>query len=456
MTQNQKTALLWVALIAVALSIYFLVGRGGDAPTPSDFSEFVRAARDGEVVQVTYRGETIEYTTEDGSSRVTTGPSPDPDLAADLARSGVTVRFESPPWSVGDTVTLVAAGLVLLGLLALAWVIFTSRGREPRTDFTKSRHRLRASQDAVRLDHVIGATEAIRVLRRTIRIFKSSHARAASAVGAKVRHTLLVGRPGVGKTMLARALANEAGVPFFAHSASEFVEMFVGVGAARVGDMFRNAQAHAPCVVFIDEIDAVGRHRGDGSGWGNDEREQTLNQLLDKLDGFEPHMGVLVLAATNRPDVLDEALLRPGRFSHRVEVHGPRTDLERAQLLEGALRGREVDDDVDVEAVARAADGLSGAELVEVVEHAADLAFDEAAETPPEAAPKRSIFQPRPPDPGPPAPVGEKPATTVPEEPPREPPPAVIQQEHLEIGLAHVRRQKARDPRPDEPRFTIT
>jgi cell division protease FtsH len=280
--------------------------------------------------------------------------------------------------------------LVLVGL----WMLMLRQaqsGSNQAMSFGKSRARLHTeTKTRVTFDDVAGVDEAKEELEEIIEFLR--HPEKFQALGAKIpRGVLLLGPPGSGKTLLAKAVAGEAGVPFFSISGSEFVEMFVGLGASRVRDLFEQAKKSAPCLVFIDEIDAVGRQRGAGLGGGHDEREQTLNQLLVEMDGFDPNAGIIVIAATNRPDILDPALLRPGRFDRRIVVDNPDAKGRRA-ILEVHVRGKPLAEDVNLEVLARRTPGFSGADLANMVNEAALLAarrgkkrisrseFDEAIE----------------------------------------------------------------------------
>jgi cell division protease FtsH len=296
----------------------------------------------------------------------------DPDLVRDLEKAGVKFSGVKP----GFMSAFLWAWVLPIGLMVLLWVYLSKRmgglGQSVMR-FGASHAKLIANQDTnVTFNDVAGCEEAKYELQEVVEFLK--HPERYQALGAKIpKGVLLVGPPGTGKTLLARAVAGEAKVPFFAISGSEFVEMFVGVGAARVRDLFQQAKAHAPCIVFVDELDAVGRQRGVRMGMTNDEREQTLNQLLVGLDGFEANLGVVVLAATNRPEVLDRALLRPGRFDRQVVVDAP--DLEgRDAVLKLHARGKPLAPEVDLRKIAQETPGFSGADLANVINEAALLA----------------------------------------------------------------------------------
>jgi cell division protease FtsH len=302
----------------------------------------------------------------------------DPGLVADLAAAGVEFRgARSSPWE-----QLLLAWVLPLGLLALFWLLLLRRGGGPGPSllgFGKSRARLVADREVgVDFSDVAGCEEAKAELREVVE-FLGDPAR-FRRLGARIpKGVLLVGPPGTGKTLLARAVAGEAGVPFFSLSGSDFVEMFVGVGAARVRDLFEQAKRAAPCIVFIDELDAVGRQRGLHVGNVNDEREHTLNQLLVELDGFQANAGVILLSATNRPDVLDPALLRPGRFDRQVVLDAPDV-AGREAILRVHARGKPLAPDADLAAIARATPGFAGADLANVMNEAALLAVRRGAE----------------------------------------------------------------------------
>ena len=358
------------------------------------YSEFVRAVEEKQVEKVRFSrdGQTAQLTTVDGR-RAVVSLAPDPDLLDLLARNDVDISVsESDPAAGG-----VAGGIgsLLFPLIGLAGLFFLFRraqggqgGQRPGgpgggpfggfggggpMDFGKSTAKVQMeAETGVTFEDVAGIDQAKLELREIVDFLKNPDK--FTALGAKIpRGCLLAGPPGTGKTLLAKAVAGEAGVPFFSCSASEFVEIFVGVGASRVRDLFKQAQEKAPCIIFIDEIDAVGRQRGAGMGGGNDEREQTINQLLTEMDGFDGNAGVIVLAATNRADVLDSALLRPGRFDRQVQVMPP--DVQgRIKVLKVHSRGKTLSPGVDLEKVARRTPGFSGADLQNLMNEAAILA----------------------------------------------------------------------------------
>ncbi len=322
---NVRNIAFWVVLFLLILALFnlFSGGQTSMASNSRSYSDFVAAVDAGTVAQVTLDGEEIRYRGTDGRDYVTIMPA-DASVTDMLIARDIPVQARSQEQS-----GLTAFILSLLPFLLLigVWVYFMNRmqggGRGGAMGFGKSRAKLLTEKHGrVTFDDVAGIDEAKEELEEIVEFLRNPQK--FSRLGGKIpKGALLVGPPGTGKTLLARAIAGEAGVPFFTISGSDFVEMFVGVGASRVRDMFEQAKKNAPCIVFIDEIDAVGRSRGVGYGGGNDEREQTLNQLLVEMDGFEANEGIIIVAATNRPDVLDPALLRPGRFDRQVTVPNP-------------------------------------------------------------------------------------------------------------------------------------
>jgi|TARA_B100001059_G_C17833341_1_gene586202 cell division protease FtsH len=334
------------------------------------YSDFVRSVESDEVNAVTLDGEQIRFVGNDGQTYSVIKPA-DAQITQLLIDNNVTVRAEQQQQSGFQTFIL---SLLPFLLLIGVWVYFMNRmqggGRGGAMGFGKSKAKmLTEKQGRVTFDDVAGIDEAKEELEEIVEFLRNPQK--FSRLGGKIpKGALLVGPPGTGKTLLARAIAGEAGVPFFTISGSDFVEMFVGVGASRVRDMFEQAKKNAPCIVFIDEIDAVGRNRGAGYGGGNDEREQTLNQLLVEMDGFEANEGVIILAATNRRDVLDPALLRPGRFDRQVTVPNP--DIKgREKILNVHARKTPLGPDVDLRIIARGTPGFSGADLANLVNEAA-------------------------------------------------------------------------------------
>ena len=345
----------------------------GGNNTEITYSEFIRQAEAGNVQYVTVDGEKLIVSAADGKSYYTINPRDD-QMTDRLLNSGVEIRAE-PQESGGLSMFLmnILPFLLLIGV----WIFFMNRmqggGRGGAMGFGKSKAKLLTEASGrVTFDDVAGIDEAKEELEEIVEFLRNPQK--FSKLGGKIpTGALLVGPPGTGKTLLAKAIAGEAGVPFFTISGSDFVEMFVGVGASRVRDMFEQAKKNSPCIVFIDEIDAVGRHRGAGYGGGNDEREQTLNQLLFEMDGFEENDGVIIVAATNRRDVLDPALLRPGRFDREVQVPVP--DIKgREKILKVHGKKIKIGPNVDLRIIARGTPGMSGADLANLVNEAALMA----------------------------------------------------------------------------------
>ncbi|MEM1385081.1 MAG: ATP-dependent zinc metalloprotease FtsH, partial [Pseudomonadota bacterium] len=335
-------------------------------------SEFLTSVEQGDVTSVTIDGETVSGRTAQGERFTTTQPQ-GADILDTLRANGVEIRVE--PQERGGILSTLGFWLPMLIIFGI-WIFFLNRmqaGGRGAMGFGKSKAKLLTERSGkVTFDDVAGIDEAKEELQEIVEFLRDPQK--YSRLGGKIpKGALLVGPPGTGKTLLARAIAGEAGVPFFTISGSDFVEMFVGVGASRVRDMFEQAKKNAPCIVFIDEIDAVGRSRGIGYGGGNDEREQTLNQLLVEMDGFEANEGVILLAATNRPDVLDPALLRPGRFDRQVTVPNP--DIGgREKILAVHARKVPLAPNVDLKVIARGTPGFSGADLANLVNEAALMA----------------------------------------------------------------------------------
>lgn len=374
MNDMTKNLLLWLVIAAVLVTVMNNFSSQSDAGK-LNYSTFIEEVQSGRVQQVTVDGFVITGRRVDGSVFETVRPAiQDSGLMGDLLEHNVSVTGKQPERQSMWMQLLVASFPILI---ILAVVMFFMRqmqggagGKGGPMSFGKSKARLLAEdQIKTTLADVAGCDEAKEEVGELVEFLRDPTR--FQRLGGKIpRGVLMVGQPGTGKTLLARAIAGEARVPFFTISGSDFVEMFVGVGASRVRDMFEQAKKHAPCIIFIDEIDAVGRHRGAGMGGGNDEREQTLNQLLVEMDGFEDNDGVIVIAATNRPDVLDPALLRPGRFDRQVVVSLP--DIRgREQILHVHMRKVPVHDDVDAAVIARGTPGFSGADLANLVNEAA-------------------------------------------------------------------------------------
>jgi cell division protease FtsH len=368
-----KTVIFWVVIGLSALLLWQVIqaGRSGQKDTEVNFSQFMTDVDQGNVREVTVDGMQVRGKHRDGSAFHTTAPANYPDMIKVLRDKGVNITFRDIN-NGNFTLQLLGtwAPLILLGALWFFMIRQMQTGGNKALSFGKSRARLLSMQQKkVTFKDVAGVDEAKEELREIIEFLRE--AQKFQKLGGRIpKGVLLVGPPGTGKTLLARAVAGEANVPFFSISGSDFVEMFVGVGASRVRDLFEQGKKNAPCIIFIDEIDAVGRHRGAGLGGGHDEREQTLNQLLVEMDGFESNEGVILMAATNRPDVLDPALLRPGRFDRRVVVSRP--DVRgREEILRVHTRKIPLAEDVDLSVLARGTPGFSGADLANMVNEAA-------------------------------------------------------------------------------------
>jgi cell division protease FtsH len=378
MNSNVKTAVFWVVIICVAVLLYAVVHSGKpkaeDQPT---FTDLMNSVEQGKVAKVTVNSSTGDvtgtYKDSDGRQFHSNIPTNYPAIYDAMRTKGVQVTVVKESGTGWVSILINAVPFVLL----LAFWIFMMRqmqsGGNKALSFGKSRARLHSSQQKkVTFKDVAGVEEAKEELQEIIEFLREPQK--FQKLGGRIpKGVLLIGPPGTGKTLLARAIAGEANVPFFSISGSDFVEMFVGVGASRVRDLFEQGKKNAPCIVFIDEIDAVGRHRGAGLGGGHDEREQTLNQLLVEMDGFESNEGVILVAATNRPDVLDPALLRPGRFDRRVVVGRP--DVKgREMILKVHTKKTPLADDVDLTVLARGTPGFAGADLANLVNEAALVA----------------------------------------------------------------------------------
>jgi cell division protease FtsH len=368
-----KTVVFWLVIGVSALLLWQVIqaGRSGQKDKEVNFSQFMTDVDQGNVREVTVNGMEVRGKYKDNSAFHTTVPANYPDMIKTLRDKNVTTTFRdinNGSWPLQLLGTW--APLILLGALWFFMIRQMQTGGNKALSFGKSRARLLSMQQKkVTFKDVAGVDEAKEELREIIEFLRE--AQKFQKLGGRIpKGVLLVGPPGTGKTLLARAVAGEANVPFFSISGSDFVEMFVGVGASRVRDLFEQGKKNAPCIIFIDEIDAVGRHRGAGLGGGHDEREQTLNQLLVEMDGFESNEGVILMAATNRPDVLDPALLRPGRFDRRVVVSRP--DVRgREEILRVHTRKIPLAEDVDLSVLARGTPGFSGADLANMVNEAA-------------------------------------------------------------------------------------
>ena len=373
---NLRNLAIWAVLAVVGLGLYGVMtqttrlGGGGNGADVS-YSQLLRMVDSGQVRKATIHGDTVDVQDPDGKTKFSvTTPYPQDDLVHHLEAQNV--DFSVKP-SGGNPALALLINLLPVILIAAVWFFFMRQmqgGARGAMGFGKSKARLLTeNKNRVTFEDVAGVDEAKEELQEIVDFLKDPGK--FQRLGGKIpKGALMVGPPGTGKTLLGRAVAGEAGVPFFYISGSDFVEMFVGVGASRVRDMFEQAKKNAPCIIFIDEIDAVGRHRGAGLGGGNDEREQTLNQLLVEMDGFDPNESIIVIASTNRPDVLDPALLRPGRFDRQVVVPNPDVT-GREKILRVHMRNVPLSADVDVRVIARGTPGFSGADLSNLVNEAA-------------------------------------------------------------------------------------
>jgi cell division protease FtsH len=377
MNANFQKLAIWVAVFVLLAALFNLFnsptqGRRG---AEISYSDFLSAVDNGSVAEVTLAGSRIFGTMRDNATPFTSYAPDDPQLVQRLTAKDVKFKARPSDEDVPSILSVILNWFPMLLLIAV-WVFFMRQmqsGSGRAMGFGKSRAKLLTErQGRVTFEDVAGVDEAKSDLEEIVEFLRDPQK--FQRLGGRIpRGALLVGPPGTGKTLIARAVAGEANVPFFTISGSDFVEMFVGVGASRVRDMFEQAKKNAPCIIFIDEIDAVGRHRGAGLGGGNDEREQTLNQLLVEMDGFEANEGIIIIAATNRPDVLDPALLRPGRFDRQIVVPNP--DISgREKILKVHMRKSPVAPDVDPKTIARGTPGFSGADLANLVNEAALLA----------------------------------------------------------------------------------
>ncbi len=376
MKNISKNVILWI-IIGLLLIVLFNLFQGTSNnrnTSKISFSDFIAATESGNVSEVNINGSNVTGFLNDGRSFSTYVPNY-PNLVDKLNESGVKITAEPSERSMHPLLSVLLSWFPMLLLIGV-WIFFMRQmqgGGGKAMGFGKSKAKLlNEAVGKVTFDDVAGIDEAKQELEEVVEFLKDPSK--FSRLGGKIpRGALLVGPPGTGKTLLARAIAGEANVPFFSISGSDFVEMFVGVGASRVRDMFDQGKKNAPCIVFIDEIDAVGRHRGAGLGGGNDEREQTLNQLLVEMDGFEANAGVIIIAATNRPDVLDPALLRPGRFDRQITVNNPDV-MGRDKILKVHIKKIKVSPKFDSKIIARGTPGFSGADLANLVNEAALLA----------------------------------------------------------------------------------
>jgi cell division protease FtsH len=366
-----KNVAIWLVIALVLMTVFNQFSTRQTAQKAMEYSQFIEEVKQGRIAKVTIEGRVLKGVKTTGERFTTYSPS-DPWLVSDLLKNGVII--EAKPEEEPSLLMNIFVSWFPMLLLIGVWIFFMRQmqggGRGGAFSFGKSRARLLdESNNVITFADVAGCEEAKEEVAELVEFLRDPSK--FQKLGGRIpRGVLMVGNPGTGKTLLAKAIAGEAKVPFFSISGSDFVEMFVGVGAARVRDMFEQAKKHAPCIVFIDEIDAVGRQRGAGLGGGNDEREQTLNQLLVEMDGFETNSGVIVIAATNRPDVLDPALLRPGRFDRQVVV--PLPDIRgREQILQVHMRKVPISPDVKPDIIARGTPGFSGADLANLVNEAA-------------------------------------------------------------------------------------
>jgi cell division protease FtsH len=366
-----KNLAIWMVIGLVLMTVFNQFNGRQVVQSSMEYSQFIEEVKQGRIAKVTMEGRTLKATTTEGK-KITSYAPPDLWLVSDLLKNGVKIeaRPEEEPSFLMNIFVSWFPMLLLIGV----WVFFMRQmqggGRGGAFSFGKSKARLLdESTNTITFADVAGCDEAKEEVSELVDFLRDPSK--FQKLGGRIpKGVLLVGNPGTGKTLLAKAIAGEAKVPFFSISGSDFVEMFVGVGAARVRDMFENAKKHAPCIIFIDELDAVGRQRGAGLGGGNDEREQTLNQMLVEMDGFEGQTGVIVIAATNRPDVLDPALMRPGRFDRQVVV--PLPDIRgREQILVVHMRKVPLSPDVKADIIARGTPGFSGADLANLVNEAA-------------------------------------------------------------------------------------
>ena len=373
---NLRNLAIWGVVVVVIIALYSVLNPNTHAANGAgeiSYSQLLQKVDSDQIKDAVIRGEMVQASDAAGRKFLVTTPGSQDDLLKRLEAHGANIRVQSSQPSI--FMTLLQTLLPIL-LLVGVWVFFMRQmqgGARGAMGFGKSKAKLLTeNKTKVTFEDVAGVDEAKEELNEIVDFLKEPAK--FQRLGGKIpKGALLVGPPGTGKTLLARAIAGEAGVPFFSISGSDFVEMFVGVGASRVRDMFEQAKKNSPCIIFIDEIDAVGRHRGAGLGGGNDEREQTLNQLLVEMDGFETNEGIILIAATNRPDVLDPALLRPGRFDRQVVVPNP--DINgRERILRVHMRNVPLAADVEVKTIARGTPGFSGADLMNLVNEAALMA----------------------------------------------------------------------------------
>ena len=376
MKNFSKNIILWIiiGLLLIALFNFFQGNSSNRAASEISFSDFIAATESGNVAEVHIIGNNVKGYFDDGRPFFTYSPDY-PNLVDKLNQNGVKITAEPADTSMHPILSILLSWFPMLLLIGV-WIFFMRQmqsGGGKAMGFGKSKAKLlNEAIGKITFDDVAGIDEAKQELEEVVEFLKDPQK--FSRLGGKIpTGALLIGPPGTGKTLLARAIAGEANVPFFSISGSDFVEMFVGIGASRVRDMFEQGKKNSPCIIFIDEIDAVGRHRGAGLGGGNDEREQTLNQLLVEMDGFEPNAGVIIVAATNRPDVLDPALLRPGRFDRQISISNPDI-IGRDKILKVHIKNIKISPKFDSKIIARGTPGFSGADLANLVNEAALLA----------------------------------------------------------------------------------
>ena len=371
---NLRNLAVWGVIVMILIALYSVISPGGGAGANElSYTQLMDRVDQGEIREANLRGDVLTAKDASGKTFTAVAPPGDDRLYARMESNGVDLRVDRQG---GISLLGIFFNLLPILLLVAVWIFFMRQmqgGARGAMGFGKSKAKLLTeNKHKVTFEDVAGVDEAKEELQEVVDFLKDPSK--FQRLGGKIpKGALLVGPPGTGKTLLARAVAGEAGVPFFSISGSDFVEMFVGVGASRVRDMFEQGKKNAPCIIFIDEIDAVGRHRGAGLGGGNDEREQTLNQLLVEMDGFEGNEGIILIAATNRPDVLDPALLRPGRFDRQVVVPNPDVN-GRERILRVHMRNVPLAADVNVRTIARGTPGFSGADLANLVNEAALMA----------------------------------------------------------------------------------
>jgi cell division protease FtsH len=376
MNPNYRNFALWIIIILLVVALVMLFVSPGKRVPSQDiaFSQLLNEVDQGHIREVTIAGNEITGHFSDNRAFTTYAPN-DPSLVQSLSKKNVAITAKPPSGSTNWLMTLLVNGVPLIAIIGV-WIFMSRRmqgGAGMAMGLGKSKAKLLTEvHGRATFEDVAGVDEAKDDLQEIVEFLRDPQ-RFQKLGGRIPRGVLLIGPPGTGKTLLARAIAGEANVPFFTISGSDFVEMFVGVGASRVRDMFAQAKKNSPCIIFIDEVDAVGRRRGAGLGGGNDEREQTLNQLLVEMDGFEPNVSIILIAATNRPDVLDPALLRPGRFDRQIVVSNPDI-VGRERILKVHVRKVPLAPDVELKTVARGTPGFSGADLMNLVNEAALLA----------------------------------------------------------------------------------